>query len=128
MTPELTTVQYMARQWNDTFAVRLGLTYQLTPDMAVTWGAGYESAATPDRTLDPATADARNVRAALGARVALTRTLTGTIGITGVYFFERDNVGKSTLATYELPARRADGGGVYDLWLALLNLGLEIHL
>lgn len=128
ITPELTTIQYMARKWNDTFAVRLGLTYELTPDVGLVWGAGYESAATPDTTLDPAMPDAPSVRLALGARVALTHTLTGTLGITGVYSFERDNTGKSTLATYDLPARRADGGGIYDLWLAMLSLGLEMHL
>jgi long-subunit fatty acid transport protein len=118
----------MAREWNDTFAVRLGLTYELTPDVGVVWGAGYESAASPDATLDPATPDAPSVRMALGARIALTRNLTGTVGITGVASFVRDNTGKSTLSTYDLPARRADGGGVYELWLALLSLGLEMHL
>ena len=128
VTPELTTIQYMAREWNDTFAVRLGLTYELTPDVGVVWGAGYESAASPDATLDPATPDAPSVRMALGARIALTRNLTGTVGITGVASFVRDNTGKSILSTYDLPARRADGGGVYELWLALLSLGLEMHL
>lgn len=127
-TPDATTIQYMARNWNDTFAVRLGLTYQLAPGVGLDTGLGYETAATPDGTLDPMLPDAQNVRMALGGHWSITPRVTGTFGVTGVYFFRRDNTGKSTLAMPELPARRADGGGVYELWLVLLNLGLQTHL
>lgn len=125
ITPESTTIQYMAHKWNNTVGLRMGLTYALAPGVEVVSGVGYETAAAPDTTLDPMMPDAQNVRLSLGGRVAITPAVTGTLGMTGVYFFRRDNTGKSSLALPELPARRADGGGVYELWLALLNLALE---
>jgi hypothetical protein len=42
-----------------------------------------------------------------------------------VHYLPRDNTGKSQLADAELPTRRADGGGKYNLSLALLQLALE---
>ncbi len=128
LTPESTTVQYMERRWNNTLGVRLGMTYDLARDVGLIAGTGFETAATPDATLDPGTPDATNLRLALGGRVAVTPALAASLGITGVYYFRRDNTGKSTVATVELPARRADGGGVYELWMVLLNLGLELRL
>jgi long-subunit fatty acid transport protein len=127
-TPDRTTFQYLVRNWNDTFGVRLGVTYELAPGVEFDSGLGYETAATPNETLDPMLPDARNMRMAVGGRVALTPALTATLGITGVYFLSRNNTGKSTLAVPEPPAGRADGGGFYELWMALLNLGLEMRL
>ena len=104
------------------------MTYVLAPGVEVLTGAGYETAAVPNQTLDPMMTDSRNVRMALGGRVAISTALAVTLGITGVYYLSRNNTGKSTLALAEPPSRQADGGGFYELWLALLDLGLEIRL
>jgi long-chain fatty acid transport protein len=127
-TPDQTTIQYLARNWKDTVGLRMGLTYLLAPGVEVHAGAGYETAAVPNETLDPMMTDSRNLRMALGGRVAISPAMAVTLGITGVYYLPRNNTGKSTLWLADPPSRQADGGGFYELWLALLDLGLEIRL
>ena len=127
-TPDQTTYQYLARNWKDTVGLRMGLTYRLAPGVEVLTGAGYETAAVPNETLNPMMTDSRNVRLALGGRVDISPALAVTLGITGVYYLPRNNTGKSTLAASAPQAFQADGGGFYELWLALLNLGLEFRL
>jgi hypothetical protein len=46
-------------------------------------------------------------------------------GVTGFNFMPRNTTGLSTLSNPDPPARRTDGGGPYELGLALLNVGLE---
>ncbi len=124
-TPDKTTIQYLARNWKDTFGIRIGATYRLAPGVEVISGTGFETAATPNETLDPMLPDANNFRFALGGRVAIGATSALNVGVTGVYFLPRNNTRSSTLNNVDPPARRADGGGFYELWLALLNVGLE---
>jgi len=124
-TPDNTTIQYLARNWKDTVGVRLGVTYRLAPGVEFISGTGFETAATPNETLDPMLPDAFNFRFSLGGRVAIGAATTLNVGVTGIYFIPRDTTGLSTVSSADTPARRADGGGLYELWLALLNVGLE---
>jgi hypothetical protein len=48
--------------------------------------------------------------------------------LTSVQYASRDNTGRSTLADGELPGRRPDGGGKYELWLGLFHVSLEKQL
>ena len=53
--------------------------------------------------------------------------ITIFFSMTGLYYLPRNNSGKSTLGDGDPPAKRADGGGFYELWLALVNAGLEMQ-
>ena len=124
-TPERATVQNLRRLWRDTYAVRAGASTWLRPALELFAGLGFETAATPDATLDPALPDARSLRTALGARVQATRGLHVSASFSALWYFARDNTGQSRLADAQPPTRRADAGGRYSLWLGLVNLGLE---
>jgi long-chain fatty acid transport protein len=124
------TIQNLRRHWRDTFGVRAGVSVWPAPALELLAGVGYETAATPDATLDPALPDAATLRLALGARCALGGGWRVGLGLTGVQHFTRDNTGRSALAAedVQLPTRRADGGGRYTLWLGLGQISLEKQL
>jgi long-chain fatty acid transport protein len=124
-TSDGTTIQNVRRRWRDTAAVHAGGSLWVTAPLELFAGAGYETGAVPDSTLDPGLFDADNVSLALGARLQLGRGVHLRLGYTHLRYAGRDNVGKSELASAELPTRRADGGGRYTLWLGLIDVGLE---
>lgn len=124
-TPNHTTVLNLRRFWNDTYGVRAGASYWLGSRWELFAGLGFETAAVPDSTLDPALPDAPSVLAALG----MIHEVAPGLFIGGSYtdnrYFNRDNTGQSDLARAELPTRRADGGGNYKGWLGVFNLNVE---
>jgi long-chain fatty acid transport protein len=122
------TISNLRRNWNDTFGVRAGASWWMRPTVELYAGAGFETAAAPAATIDPALPDLNNVRVALGGRVQVGNGWRLGAGLTDVQYFSRDNTGKSTLADAELPTRRADGGGKYTLWLGLINVSIEKQL
>lgn len=124
------TIQNLRRSWNDTYGVRAGLSFWPRTTVELFAGVGYETAATPDATLDPALPDASAVRAALGGRIAIGHGWRLGAGLTDVQYLARDNTGRSALANdnIQLPTRRADGGGRYTLWLGMFHLSVEKQL
>ena len=90
-----------------------------------TGGLGFETAATPDETLEPGIGDADNISTALGGRLELGHALFLAASYTHIQYLNRDNVGKSELSTQDLPTRRPDGGGKYTQWIGLVNFNIE---
>jgi long-chain fatty acid transport protein len=127
-TPGATTIQNIRRRWNDTYGVNLGVSIWPSDAVEVFAGSGFATAATPDATLDPMMPDANNFRFALGSRVAVPGGFHITAGLTAVQYSARDNTGRSVLTDAQLPTRRPDGGGKYELWLGLFQLALEKQL
>jgi long-chain fatty acid transport protein len=125
VTDEGTTVQNLRRKWRDTWALRGGVSYWPTPAIELFLGGGAEKAAPPAATLDPSLMDADNVQGAIGGRIALSPTFFIAATFTQVHYFPRDNTGRSQLADAQLPTRRADGGGRYELSLSLFQTSLE---
>jgi len=115
----------LRRQWRDTYGVNFGGSYWIAPSLELFAGLGFETAAVPDATLDPEIPDANNWRASVGARVELGSKwfLGGTFRY--LYFFERNNIGKSELAQTMVPTRQPDGGGIYTQWIGILNANVE---
>lgn len=120
------TVANYRRNWNDTYGVRAGVSYWVRPDIEAFAGTGFETAATPDATLEPSLADADNVELALGARVRLARWLYLAASYTQLQYFDRDNTGKSTLADAPVPTQQQDGGGRYTQWVGVFDLNTEM--
>ena len=127
-TPGATTIQNIRRRWQDTYGANLGVSYWMTDAVELFGGAGFATAASPDATLDPMMPDARNVRLAAGGRFAVPGGFHITAGLTTVQYASRDNTGRSLLTDAELPTRRPDGGGQYELWLGLFQVSLEKQL
>ena len=127
-TPGATTIQNIRRGWKDTYGVNLGVSYWTSDAVELFWSTGFATAATPDATLDPMMPDANSIRVALGGRFAVPGGFHITAGLTTVQYATRDNTGRSTLSDAQLPTRRPDGGGKYELWLGLFQVSLEKQL
>jgi long-chain fatty acid transport protein len=117
------TLQNLRRNWKNTVGVRAGASYWASPALELFAGLGYETAATPDATLDPVLADANNVMIAAGARYEIVETWFLAASYTHLQFMNRDNTGKSQLAdpAVDTTTRRVDGGGKYSQWVGILN-------
>jgi long-chain fatty acid transport protein len=121
---------FVPRNWNDTYGGRLGVSWWVQPEIELLFGAGYETAAAPDSTLAPDIPDAANVSGTFGARFRLTSSLFFTASYTQLQYFNRNNVGKSTLAvnngvTVPYPSVEEDSGGEYTQWIGILTGNLE---
>jgi long-chain fatty acid transport protein len=119
------TIRNLRRYWRDTFAVRAGASAWLLPALELFVGAGFETGAVPDHTLDPGLADGHNAQAAAGARFQAGPSLFLAASYTHVHYLDRDTVGRSELSNAALPTRRPDGGGRYQQWIGLFNLNVE---
>jgi long-chain fatty acid transport protein len=115
----------LRRKWQDTFAVRAGASYWLKPEVELFVGAGFETAATPDATLDPELADSQIVSGALGGRFQVAKSWFLGASFTQLQYLDRDNIGKSELTNAVLPTRRADGGGRYSQFISIQNANVE---
>ena len=113
----------LRRRWKDTVGVRGGVSYWTHPELELFAGLGFETAATPDATLDPVLADSTSVAFAAGARYEIVETWFVAASYTHLQFMDRDNTGKSELADprIALTSRGVDGGGKYSQWVGLLN-------
>jgi long-chain fatty acid transport protein len=124
-TPGSTTIQNVRRGWNNTVGVRAGGSLWVKPAVELFAGAGYETGAVPDATLEPGLLDADNVTGAAGVRVRVVAGLFVQASYTHVQYLNRDNTGRSQLAAFDPPTRRADGGGRYTLSLDLASVSVE---
>ena len=118
------------RNWQDTYGVRVGASYWVKPSVEVFAGAGYETAASPDATLAPDLPDANNILLAIGGRFGLTESLFVSASFTQIQYMNRDNTGKSTLASengtmYLYPTVEGNGGGQYTQFASVLSANLE---
>lgn len=124
-TPKQTTIENLRRYWKDTYRADVTGSYWVTEGVELFADVGFETAAPPDATLEPTLTDAQSLRIAFGGRVALPYRAFLSATATDIQYATRDNTGKSTLADAQFPTRRPDGGGRYELWLALLQVSLE---
>jgi long-chain fatty acid transport protein len=124
-TSDGSTIQNIRRRWNDTLGVHAGASLWPAGAVELFAGAGYETGAVPDSTLDPGLFDADNLELGLGGRLQVARGVHLRLSYTQVLYAARDNAGRSELAMAALPTRRADGGGHYTLWLGLIGAAVE---
>jgi long-chain fatty acid transport protein len=117
--------QNLRRYWHDTYGIHAGASHWVKPEIELFAGLGYETAAAPDSTLDPELPDAASVSGAGGARFGLGHRFFLALSYTHIYYFERNNIGKSALASAEYPTTRSDGGGIYHQWIGVINANAE---
>jgi long-chain fatty acid transport protein len=117
----------LLRGWNNTFGVRAGVSHWPRPPIELFVGAGYETAATPDATIDPELPDANTLSGALGARWELFRGFFASGSYTHIQYMVRDNSGKSILSLADVPTRRPDAGGRFTQWIGVVNANVEME-
>ncbi|HTB78874.1 MAG TPA: outer membrane protein transport protein [Polyangiaceae bacterium] len=117
------------RNWKDTYGGHLGLSYWVNPAVEVFAGAGYETAASPDATIEPGSMDANNIQMALGGRFLIANYVYMGLGYTQIQFLNR-TVTDSQLAVangqaVSLPTFQQDGNGTYTQWVGVVDVNLE---
>jgi long-chain fatty acid transport protein len=117
----------LVRGWNDTIGVRAGVSHWPRSQIELFAGAGFETAATPDETLDPELPDASNITGALGARWQLMSGFFVSSSYTHIQYLVRDNSGLSILPLADVPTRRPDAGGRYTQWIGVINANIEVE-
>lgn len=120
------TVTNLFRGWRDTFGIRAGASKWLNPDVELFLGAGFETSAVPDETLDPSLGDSNTIMGALGGRFEILKKLWLGASYTHLHYLERNNT-KSTLDDPKVQptTRRVNGDGKYTSWVGVFNLNLE---
>jgi long-chain fatty acid transport protein len=119
----------LVRNWRDTFGLRAGASYWLTRGVELFGGAGFETGAVPDATIEPATMDGDNVRLSLGGRVRLTNAIYAAASYTQLYFFDRTVTASELYAVggtdVRYPTQQQDGNGMYTQWIGIFDANLE---
>ena len=113
------------RDWKDTYGVRVSGSYWIRPEVEIFGGAGFETAAVPDTTLEASVMDADNLGVALGSRFPIAGWAYLGVSYTHLQYFDRNNTGQSTLAAAQTPTQQQDGGGRYTQWIGIVDVNLE---
>ncbi len=118
------------RNWKNTFGVRAGGSYWVTPEVEAFVGGGYDSNAVPSSTIDPALFDMNKGTASAGARVTLLeQKLVVDATFTQVFYASRTVAPRARDATGEgvsvaPPSRQPDMAGTYSQAASVLVVGV----
>jgi long-chain fatty acid transport protein len=121
------TITNLYRGWSDTVGVRAGASRWFSPEVEILVGAGFETSAVPDTTLDPSLFDSTTISGALGGRFEIFDRLWLATTYTHIQYLNRDLRGKSILddPTVHPTTRRVSGDGRYTSWVGVLNVNIE---
>jgi long-chain fatty acid transport protein len=130
-TPSTSVVANIPRNWNDTYGGHLGVSYWVNPSVEIFAGLGYETAASPNSTIEPGSADANNIDSALGGRFLIANGLHLAVSYNQLQFMNR-TVTDSQLSvvngkTLSQPTYGEDGNGTYTQWIGVVDVNLEMQ-
>ncbi len=119
------------RHWKNTFGVRAGGSYWVTPEVEAFVGGGFDSNAVPNATIDPALFDMNKGSASAGARVTLLeQRLIVDATFTQVFYASRtiaprprDGSGDA-VSPAQPPSRTPDMAGTYAQAASVLVVGV----
>jgi long-chain fatty acid transport protein len=115
----------LRRNWNDTYHAHVGASYWVKPEIELFAGAGFETAATPDTTLETVFMDADTIEGAVGGRFLVAHFIYVAVSYTHLQSLNRDTTGLNNLADALQPTHQQDAGGRYSQWVGLVDLNLE---
>ncbi|NUP11598.1 MAG: hypothetical protein HOW73_36595 [Polyangiaceae bacterium] len=110
------------RDWGPAFGLRAGGSYWVIPAVEVFVGAGYDSNAVPDRTLEPALTDFQKASVAGGARFQFGEIFGADVSYTHIFYVPRDTTGQSEFPDFENPTKSPDSGGRYTQTIGVINV------
>lgn len=116
----------LPRNWNDAYGVRLGVAHWLTPETEIFGSAGLETAAVPKATIDASTIDSTRVRAAIGARHAVSEHLMFAASYNLQYLLPVDNTGQAADGNNTTPSRTPSNEGRYTSTMHMINANVTV--
>lgn len=115
----------LARDWGPAFGIRGGGSYWVVPEVEVFAGAGYDSNAVPDHTLEPALTDFHKASLAAGFRATFGEYFAGSLSYTHIFYVPRDTEGQSVLTDLVGASRSPDSGGRYTQTIGVINANVQ---
>ncbi len=121
----------LPRNFRDTFGVRLGGSYWVTPPAEVFLSGAYDSNAVPDETLDPTVIDMNKFVANTGMRYTLpSQRLAVMASLTQVFYANRTTDPRPRDAdgapiAPSAPSRNPDSAGSYSQSVSIATIGVE---
>lgn len=116
----------LRRDWGPAFGLRAGGSYWVIPALELFLGAGYDSNAVPDHTLEPALTDFQKASLAGGLRFSVAKTFGMAFSYTHIFYVPRDTTGLSKLPAYDAPSKSPDSGGNYTQTIGVINTNAEV--
>lgn len=121
----------IVRNWGPSFGARMGGSYWVVPEVELFLGAGYDSNAIPDNTLEPALTDFQKASLAGGLRFQIGDTFAAALNYTHLFYIERntqndDGTSLSILPTLQSPSRTPDSGGQYNQTIGVINTNIQL--
>jgi len=130
----------LPRDWHDGWEVRAGASRWLSDDLELTFGAGFDSNAVPDKSLEPAFYDTEKVTLSVGMRLALVGGLSLETTLTVAHYPERTVAPRGRVpvddanptgptktdleGVYPESLRTPDAAGDYRQTIGVLEVGL----
>lgn len=115
----------IARNWGTAFGVRAGGSYWVVPEVELYLGAGYDSNAIPDETLEIALTDFHKANVAGGVRFSTGELFAAALTYTHFFYAPRDTSGESIHPDFEPPTRSPDSGGEYTQTIGVVNVNAQ---
>ena len=113
------------RNWQDGWGVRAGASWFANRNIELFLGAGFDSNAVPDSTLDPSFYDMNKLTFSAGARGVMVKDrLALALTYTQVVYLDRDIPTQKT-AMFMSPSKNPDNMGKYSQMIGLASLSLE---
>lgn len=111
------------RNWNDTFGVKGGASYWISPTLELNGSVAFDSNAVPDETLDPALLDMNKLFISAGGIWSGIDHIRLVLAYTQVVYFPRDV--EPRMQPPPDPSRVPDGAGKYKQYVGFMTLGVE---
>lgn len=118
------------RDYDDTFGVRAGASYDVSQQLEVGGSVAYDSNAVPDSTIDASLMDMDKIIANAGVGYQVLDRVRLNANLLHVIYFEREVAARprdsmGTPIGFEPPSAAPDGAGTYQQSVTVLALGLD---
>jgi long-chain fatty acid transport protein len=119
------------RWWHDSYGLRGGASFWVTPGLELNGGLNFDTSAVPDRTIDASLLDQNKLTTLAGVRWDATPFMRLAVTFNNVFYFTRNVKPRSRSASDDLeppspPSTVPDGGGSYKQNVFYVNLGTEM--
>ena len=118
--------QHLPRFFKDAGGVRVGAGYWFVPELETYIGLGYDSSAIPVEMVEPTLFDMDKISVTLGALWEAHEHVSIGATVGQIIYLTLDTKGRNLLNEFQSPTRQPSADGIYQQWLTIGNLYLDI--